>query len=401
MNFLRKAFLQVFVLASLSMPISAHSDTWEEGDGKYFEEGNVAAVKKILAKESYSGDLLIQAFNTAVLSGNIDLVKYLDKRGWVKFCRSDKSCDPVLYAVISNKHTEMIDYLISRGFAPTNSALFSSSALVTPDDETVSRSFEAVKLLCEHGANPAKKSKYTEGLSVKLEPSVLELLETRIAKPYMDLGMPLRSARGKAAENQVIEFFKKGACKKGAASTPDFDDYLAIIKAMRQGTINAEFPAMLDPKNFRPQVKTYLLYEAIASGNLELLVQLKSRGWISQCRKNASCRPFDIAAEVGSDRKIFQFLVSEGFKLDDSRNTSGGTPLMYATLNSRVDAVKFLCEHGATTENGSSWRSVTGQLLASCVVRIVVRGVVQSFSATIPRPFKKRQAHVVKERGAL
>jgi ankyrin repeat protein len=345
MNFLRQAFLQVFLLASLSM--SAHSDTWEEGDGKYFEEGDVAAVKKILSKKPYSGDLLIQAFETAVQSGNIDLIKLLDNRGWVKICRSDKSCDPVAYAVISKKHPKMVDYLLSRGFTPTSSALYSSSAQVIPEDETVSRSMEVVKLLCEHGANPATKSQNKVGLSVQLDPSVLEELETRIAEPHMDLGSPLREARGTAAEIQITEFFKKGACKKGAASTTYFDDYLTIVRVMRKGTVNAKFPAMLDTKYLRPQVKTYLLYEAIASGSLDLLAKLKSRGWMSHCRENATCRPFDIAAEIGADKKIFQFLVSEGFKLDDSRNTSGGTPLMYATLNARVDAVKLLCEHGA------------------------------------------------------
>lgn len=183
-------------------------------------------------------------------------------------------------------------------------------------------------------------------MSVRDGPTVLEELQKRIAAEVMDLGTPLRSARGTAAEIQVAEFFKKGACKKGAAAATDFEDYRALVRAMRQGSISTEGVTTLDTKRFQPQVERYLLYEAIVSGKLDFLKDLKRHGWFSRCRENASCHPLDVAAEVGSDLQILQFLASEGFEID-GRNASGGSPLMYATLHAHADAVKFLCEHGA------------------------------------------------------
>ncbi len=344
MNFMHKAWIGVVLLWAVLMP--THGATWEDTDGRYFEQGDLAAVKRLLAKDNYAGERLIQAFETAVMSGNIDLVQYLDKRGWLKICRQDKRCDPVLYAVISKKHPKMVAYLLSRGFPPTGAALFSASAAVTPDDDTLARSLEAVQLLCEHGANPAEKYQYEEGKTVRDGPTVLEELEKRITAQSMDLGTPLRSARGTAAEIQVAEFFKQGACKKGAAAATDFERYHALVRAMRQGSIRTELATLLDAKRFQPQVERYLLYEAIVSGRLDFLTDLKRRGWFSRCRENASCRPLDVAAEVGADLQILQFLVSEGFEID-GRNASGGSPLMYATLHAHADAVKFLCEHGA------------------------------------------------------
>lgn len=340
MHLLRQFVLPMFFLFVIST--SAHCATWEEGDGQHFEQGDLAAVKRVLSKETYSGDLLIEAFQTSVSSGNIDLVKYLEKRGWAKVCRNDKRCDPVLWAVLSKKHPKMVSHLLSLGFAPTSASLFMAAALVTPEDEDLTSSLEAVKILCQKGANPLQKQRRTDGPTDQIGLTVLEELETRIAEPHMDLGTTLRDARGMASEVLVAEFFRKGACRKGAVTSTEFDDFLANVRAMRDGNL----PLALDTMRFKPQVERYLLYEAIASGSLYLLEHLKSRGWISRCREHPNCRPIDVAAEMGVDLKVFQFLTSEGFEID-SRNASGGTPLMYATLNARVSAVRFLCEQGA------------------------------------------------------
>jgi hypothetical protein len=342
MNFLRHSMQTLLLLAASTSALCA---TWEETDGEYFRRGDLTAVKRILSKESYSGDLLIQAFQTAVMSGNIELVEYLGKRGWVKTCRRDKSCAPVVYAALS-KSPKMVKHVLSLGFAPAREALFFASAAVNPDDASVSNNLESVRLLCDNGANPGERQEHKEGSTVRTGLTVVEELEKRITDPVMDLGSPLSSARGIAAEAQVAEFFKKGACKKGATSSTDLDDYLVLVRAMRGGTAEIKIPAVLDKLQFRPQVERYLLYEVIASGNLDLLAQLKSRGWISRCRKEAACRPVDIAGEVGANSEILQFLASEGFELD-SRNTSGGTPLMYAALHAQISPVKFLCENGA------------------------------------------------------
>lgn len=340
MYLLRQFALLMFFFFVVST--SAHCATWEEGDGQYFEQGDLAAVKRILSKETYSGDLLIEAFQTSARSGNIDLVKYLEKRGWAKVCRNDKRCDPVLWAVLGKKQPKMVSHLLSLGFAPTSASLFMASALVTPEDEDVASSLEAVKILCQKGANPMEKQRHADGPTDQIALTVLEELEKRIAEPHMDLGSTRRDARGMASEILVAEFFRKGACRKGAATSTEFDNFLANVRAMREGNL----PPALQTMRLKPQVERYFLYEAIASGSLYLLEHLKNQGWISRCRQHPNCRPIDVAAEIGVDLKVFQFLTSEGFEID-SRNASGGTPLMYAALNARVSAVRFLCEQGA------------------------------------------------------
>lgn len=344
MRFLRQFIGYLAQLLLLAVP--AHGASWEQTDGRYFEQGDLKAVRELLSREQYSGDRLLEAFQTAAWSGNVDLVKYLDQRGWGNVCRKSRGCDPVNYALLSRKHPKMVGYLLSRGFPPTREALLSASSQVTPDLESVSGGMEAVKLLCEQGADPLATRKGEGTSTSRNAPTVLAELEQRTADSHMDLGMPLRAARGEAAEVQVAEFFARGMCKKGAKVSKVFDDFLGIIHLIASKTADEKLLAFLNEKKFRPQVETYLLYEAIASSNHELLRHLKTRGWMSRCRQSASCRPFDVAAESGSDTEVLAFLETEGFELD-GRNTSGSTPLMYATLNARVDAVKFLCEHGA------------------------------------------------------
>lgn len=357
------------------MSVSTYGSTWEEEDGIAFEAGDVAAVKRILSQTNYSGELLIQAFETSVMSGNIDLVKFLDKKGWLEICRKDKRCDPVSYAVMSRIRPAMLTYLLSRGFKPTSGALYFASAKVTPDDETISDSLKAVKILCEGGANPSGKG--ARDASELGQATALQELEKRQTENTMDLGSPLRSARGEAAEVVVASFFKSGACKKGAMATTDFDDYLATVLAFRHGDIQAIASVLTPSPHFKPRVETYLLYEAVASGNLDLLERLKSDGWISRCRGNMRCRPIDVAAEIGANQQTLQFLAAEGFDID-SINTSGGTPLMYAALNANVNAVKFLCERGA-----DSRKRVKLEVYERSIISILRRSYSSSWCSAV------------------
>ncbi len=333
-----RRFLFVAVLFVFCNPVWGAS--WEEGSGRYFEEGNLAEVERILADETYSGAMLIDALSLAISSGNVDLVKYLDARGWLKACRKDRRCDPILSAVLG-KNRQMLAFMLSQGFPPTRDALFSAAAQAD---------FDAVKLLCDKGANPAgkKASKEEKGATARTGPTVSEELERRIVDPRMNLGSPIRSASGVAAEARIAAFFGKGSCKAGAASSPDFDAYLKEVRAFRDGNLDAvkAFQARRGDVHADPQVETYLLYEAIASRDTDLLLYLKSQGWLERCRARTDCRPIDAAAEAGANSEIFELLVAEGFELD-THNTSHGTPLLYAAINGRVDAVRFLCQHGA------------------------------------------------------
>ncbi len=330
----------LFIAALFVFCNPAWSASWEEESGKYFEEGDLDAVKRVLAEGAYSGALLIDALSLAIRSGNVDLVKYLDTRGWLKACRKDRQCDPILSAVPS-KNRQMLAFMLSQGFPPTRDALFQAAAQAD---------FDAVKLLCEKGASPAGKKTWKEEKSAatRTGPTVLEELERRIAEPRMNLGSPIRSASGTAAEAQIAAFFSKGLCKAGAAASPDFNVYLKEVRAFQDGNLGAvkEFQARRGDAHHDPYAETYLLYEAIASPNADLLPYLKNQGWLERCRARADCRPVDAAAEAGADSEVFALLLAEGFEAD-TYNTSHGTPLLYAAINGRADAVRVLCQHGA------------------------------------------------------
>ncbi len=349
----------VFMTALWTFCASVSGATWEETDGKYFEEGDLAAVKRILAaeSESYSGALLTEAFHAAVRSGNIDLVKYLEKRGWIRACRKDKECDPILSAVFS-QNLKMLEFMLSRGFPPTRMALSVASVQAEP----WSIDFEAVKLLCEKGANPAETlvlQREEKGSLVEASrTTVLQDLEARIAQEDSTgiMNSPLRHMRGTAANIQVAAFFRKGKCKTGAMASTELDDYLREVRAFQDGRLDEvkESQPERNAARYDPRVETYLLYEAIASKNIDLLRYLRDSGWLEHCRRRSYCRPIDAAAEAGVSPETLELLLSEGFE-PDTYNASQGTPLLYAAINGRVDAVKFLCRHGADFRKRIRW----------------------------------------------
>ncbi len=292
----------------------------------YFQEGDLAAVKRVLATESFSGDWLTEAFLAAVGSNNVDLVEYLGKRGWFEACRKDTGCDPVLKAVVVGSGVDtkkMLEFLFSQGFPPTEWALLQASAQISLFNIEASRaSFERVKLLCEKGADP------TELIVIYKEANSWSAWAYSMA-PYAVFreDQPLMDASRDAAEALIAAFFKKGRCKPGAMASTEFDDYLRKAQAFRSsGKFDGlnELQAGRNDARYDPSIETYFLYEAIASGNITLLHHLKDSGWLERCRGRSSyCRPLDAAAKAGvvdpKNPTILKFLVSEGFGLDTLR----------------------------------------------------------------------------------
>lgn len=331
------------ILLILLMTPPAYGDTWDEGEGIYFQNGDISAVKHILSQSTYKGEALIYAFLTAVSSGNVDLVRYLETRGWGKNCLASEDCDPLFYAVVSQKHPKMVAYLLSRNYNPTTAALKSAALMNTPGQKEVAAAFESVVLLCAQGANPAKVEKNKDGT---MEPSVIDKLADRINSPRLNMGTPTDAARGTAAETILLKFFKSDKCKRGKVDTDELSQFMALSQSLRNGTLTPLQLPILEAARSIPQIETYLLYEAIRSGKIALLEQLKQLSIISRCLANSRCRPFNVAAEAGVSREIFQYLADQNFEIDPPSNY-GESPLMYAVLNAEVEAVRFLCERGA------------------------------------------------------
>ncbi len=89
------------------------------------------------------------------------------------------------------------------------------------------------------------------------------------------------------------------------------------------------------------------LWFAASSGNVEVMKYLKSRGWLARCRKQAdSCFPLHAAASAGASTSMLEFLIAEGFQLDQ-RGPLLWPPMFLATKNGHLETVKYLCETGA------------------------------------------------------
>ncbi len=292
--------------------------TWEDPvvlkKIEYFEAGDLAAVKRVLAAESYSGDLLIKAFLAAVRSGNVDLVEYLGKRGWFGACRKDKQCDPATAAVGAKEgNRKMLEFVLSQAFPPTAQALLQVSAQARPSNiEWLNARIEMIKLLCEKGADPAE--------------SIVIYKKNKSFPRWHDRGPPLPpepflEARGAAVEARIAAFFETGKCTTGAMASTEFDDFFREVRVFRDGRLDRvkELQAGRNAIRYEPDIETYLLYEAIVSRNIRninLLLYLKDSGWLERCRARSNCRPLDVAADKGMNPRTLRFLVSEGFGLD-------------------------------------------------------------------------------------
>ncbi len=87
-------------------------------DVKAFKAGNLEAVKRIFSKEDYFKDnpnVLMEAFGTAIESGNVALIEYLKERGWLEICHKEKGCLPIHFAAMVGR-LNVVKYFIAEGF---------------------------------------------------------------------------------------------------------------------------------------------------------------------------------------------------------------------------------------------------------------------------------------------
>ncbi|MBC3880683.1 SH3 domain-containing protein [Undibacterium sp. LX40W] len=394
-------FKPLTCMALLLASLSAHGATWEETDGQFFMSGDLKAVKRILAKEKYSGDQLAEAFNYSAMSGNVVLTQYLEGLGWIKACNKLRSCQPMQYASMNDPKPQMVEWLLSKGFKSDRGSLESAAVLNLPEDTTISNSFAVVKIHCDNGVNPLLPASYIHEGKKVVEPPILERLTERLNSATQDQGFALLHARARAAEVITTSFIKSGLCKKGAAKSAWFDDYLKLVHSTRAGDTdlskaNAYLAANVR-KEWQAIVENYWMSEAVAIADdaqrLAMLNAFKEAGWLARCRQRASCSVVDVAAESGADKTTFSFLAKEGHKLD-SPNASGVTPLAYATANAQSNVVKNLCELGA------DFRQTTKiEIYERSIMSIAHRAYSYSWcSAAINAPLSKADKDLAQNR---
>ena len=140
-------------------------DSTEEGHA--FETGNLKRVKEILEKDNIFTHpretlLLIQALELGVRSGNLELVKYLDSKGWLTTCKNNQTnCFPIHY-VSSQKSIEsmpLVKFFIDKGFSPN---IVDKYSMTTLHLAAKTGKFELVRYLCNIGVDEKIKNSTNE-----------------------------------------------------------------------------------------------------------------------------------------------------------------------------------------------------------------------------------------------
>lgn len=328
----------LFFLALTCVPFSAAQAYG--GIEDVFERGDLAGVKRLLAKGKYHSP--VEALNLAILYGRLDVVKYLASRGWLEKCRKAERCFPVNSAAASG-NIKLIQFLKSKGFPITLQALKNAAQR---------GHLETVRFFCKTGENFDEKYGYKileGGTWIEYTGTVHEHFQHFINKKMRYRWAPLRDARIYASYAKIVEYLGSGQCKKAPKHMDILASYTMEVKALRRGNVKAvkRFLTKRKADSIHPYVLVYQLYEAVASDKLGLVKYLNDRGWLKRCRKISYCFPQHIAALKAPDSSVLSFLIAEGFAVDIYNSEYGGTPLQYAGLAGNLNAVKLLCQKGA------------------------------------------------------
>ncbi len=197
--------LAVLVVAS----VPGWAASWEQTspkEVKAFKTGNLKEVKRIVEGrgEAFgSSYTLATALDFAASSGNVEVMKYLKSQGWFERCRKQiHPCYPLHAAADEGAGTNMLGFLISEGFQVDERG----PLLMTPMFMAAkSGHLEAVRYLCEAGADPNAKN---------------QAGRTAVQRANTQLGAvslhPDRKedARIRVGIKSVIQYLESGQCKK-------------------------------------------------------------------------------------------------------------------------------------------------------------------------------------------
>ena len=197
--------LALFAISQLAM--TASWETSHPKDVKAFETGDLSTVKLILVKGNYverDPSLLVFALEKAISSGNVDLIRYLNDRGWLEKCRK-MQCYPVHIAASSGA-VDVIKFLKSQGFDvkaitdPSSpyggdTALHYAARFGHPG---------AVKYLCEQGVDAGTRNRKGR--------TALEEALRRSSMRTLVGGDPQKEAKARADTAEVINYLRTSRC---------------------------------------------------------------------------------------------------------------------------------------------------------------------------------------------
>jgi ankyrin repeat protein len=338
------AFTFVSLLASSASSLGG-GDWSETESARKFREGDLEGVKQMLGDGDFSGEMLIDALELALLSGNVELVKYLADRGWLEKCRAEHRCEAI-YSAAASGSGGLVEFLLSKGFTPNSLALSTAAK---------NGHFAVVEILCRGGGDLDQPIRY----SARSAP-VLEEAKKKSGYPHFFYDDILRDARMRAGIAKSIDYIESGRCKTASRQpTSAGQEYELEVNAFRKGDLQAVRNILTRSSAPRdPRVEVNELYQAILSQHIPLLQYLAGLGWMERCRGLAYCRPLHLAASAGVSNEVLEYLVSERFDANAyDTDYHKRTPLDYAAVAGDLERVKFFCEQGAGAQIGGPSKS--------------------------------------------
>ncbi|CAB4029249.1 Ankyrin repeat-containing domain, partial [Paramuricea clavata] len=275
----------------------------------------------------------------AVLSGSLEIVKYLVEHGADVNLYASRSDSP-LHTAASSGSLEIVKYLVEHG---ANVNLNSSIVGTALHSAASSASLEIVKYLVEHGANVNLNSLIV-GTAIHSAASFASL---KIVKYLVEHNADV-----------TFENYRVGSPLHSAASSGSLEIVKYLVE--HNGDVNCEIEHVGSPLHSAAssgslEILKYLVEHGAnvnlntsfvaSSGSLEIVKYLFEHNADVNCENGRVGSPLHTAASSGS-LEIIKYLVEHGANVN--LNTSlVGSPLRSAASSGTLEIVKYLVEHGA------------------------------------------------------
>jgi len=193
------------------LPAQGWAASWEQvspQEVEAFKSGNLKEVKRILKRRGDYKDpiTMVTALEFAATSGNVEVMRYLNSRGWFDRCRAQMHpCFPLHAAANGGANSRMLEYLIAEGFALDARGPLGMTPMLMAAEKG---RFETTKYLCEAGADPDARSR---GGATALQLAEASIWARHSRNPKVE-------QRIRDGLSKVIEYLKAGQCKKKPAS---------------------------------------------------------------------------------------------------------------------------------------------------------------------------------------